>query len=81
MGVRFISVNDHFDTNENHNGNKELEIALKNLVNDMYAEIYRSVSALPENRNRSGAKDPKEMGTYLGFFEKTKMKIDQKCLC
>lgn len=35
LGVRFISVNDHFDTNEEHNGNKELEIALKNLVNDM----------------------------------------------
>ena len=30
-------MNDHFDTLLNHNGNKELEIALKNLVNDMYA--------------------------------------------
>ena len=29
----------------------------------------------------AGAKDPKEMETYLGFFEKTKMTIDQKCLC
>ena len=37
LGVRYISVNDHFDTLLNHNGNKELEIALKNLVNDMYA--------------------------------------------
>ena len=25
----------------------------------------------------AGAKDPKEMETYLGFFEKTKMTIDQ----
>lgn len=38
LGVRFISVNDHFDTCAEFNGNKELEIALKNLVNDMYAK-------------------------------------------
>lgn len=45
LGVRFISVNDHFDTNEEHNGNKELEIALKNLVNDMYArDVSKRVS-------------------------------------
>ncbi len=38
LGVRFISVNDHFDTLADQNGNKELEIAIKNLVNDMYAK-------------------------------------------
>ena len=38
MGVRFISVNDHFDTEQDYNENKSLEIALKNLVNDMYAK-------------------------------------------
>ena len=46
LGVRFIAVNDHFDTNEEHNGNKELEIALKNLVNDMYArDVSKRVSS------------------------------------
>ena len=38
LGVRFISVNDHFDTNAENNENKALEVALKNLVNDMYAK-------------------------------------------
>ena len=38
LGVRFISVNDHFDTDAANNENKALEIALKNLVNDMYAK-------------------------------------------
>ena len=36
--MRFISVNDHFDTDVEFNQNKALEIALKNLVNDMYAK-------------------------------------------
>ena len=38
LRVRLISVNDHFDTDEECNSNKELEITLKNLVNDMYAK-------------------------------------------
>lgn len=38
LGVRFISVNDHFDTDAKNNDNKALEVALKNLVNDMYAK-------------------------------------------
>lgn len=38
LGIRFISVNDHFDTEDGYNQNKSLEIALKNLVNDMYAK-------------------------------------------
>ena len=38
LGVRLISVNDHFDTDGKNNANKELEITLKNLANDMYAK-------------------------------------------
>ena len=38
LGVRFISVNDHFDTEQECNENKALEVSLKNLVNDMYAK-------------------------------------------
>lgn len=38
LGVRLISVNDHFDTDDEKNGNKELEVTLKNLANDMYAK-------------------------------------------
>ena len=59
MGVRFISVNDHFDTNAEHNGNKELEIALKNLVNDMYA---RDIS----KRVTTSRKQEQIQGKFLG---------------
>lgn len=47
LGVRFISVNDHFDTAEENNGNRELTVSLLNLVNDMYAKDIskRSVTA------------------------------------
>ena len=38
LGVRFISVNDHFDTEQECNENKALEVSLKNLANDMYAK-------------------------------------------
>lgn len=45
LGVRFISVSDHFDTEAEFYQNKALEIALKNLVNDMYAkDISKRVS-------------------------------------
>ena len=55
MGVRFISVNDHFDTCERYNANKELEIALKNLVNDMYAkDISKRVSSVRESEIANG---------------------------
>lgn len=54
LGVRYISVNDHFDTSEEQNGNKDLEIALKNLVNDMYARDIskRQVSVQRQNQLR-----------------------------
>lgn len=38
LKIRFISVNDHFDTDEAENDNKSMEIAIKNLVNEMYAK-------------------------------------------
>ena len=45
LGARFISVSDHFDTEAEFNQNKALEIALKNLVNDMYTkDISKRVS-------------------------------------
>lgn len=71
LGVRFISVNDHFDTNEEHNGNKELEIALKNLVNDMYA---RDVS----KRVSTSRKQDQIRGKFLGSSAPYGYKIDHE---
>lgn len=71
LGVRFISVNDHFDTNEENNGNKELEIALKNLVNDMYA---RDVS----KRVSTSKKQDQIRGKYMGGNAPYGYKIDKE---
>lgn len=38
LGVRFISVNDHFDTINGHDNKKNFEIVIKNLINDMYSK-------------------------------------------
>jgi len=55
LGVRYISVNDHFDTNEERNGNKEMEVALKNLVNDMYArDISKRLSVAKKQERLRG---------------------------
>lgn len=71
LGVRFISVNDHFDTKEDHNGNKELEIALKDLVNDMYA---RDVS----KRVSTTRKQEQIRGKFLGSNAPYGYQIDKE---
>lgn len=52
--MRFISVNDHFDTDVEFNQNKALEIALKNLVNDMYAKDISKRVAVSRSLNLQG---------------------------
>lgn len=56
LGVRFISINDNFDTNKEVNGNKALAIAITNLVNDTYARnVSRNVSisrAIERNKGK-----------------------------
>ncbi len=55
LGIRYISVNDHFDTSQEHNGNKDLEIALKNLVNDMYArDVSKRLSVTRQQEQLRG---------------------------
>lgn len=55
LGVRLISINDHFDTDDTMNENKALEIALKNLVNDMYArDISKRIVTLRKNEMERG---------------------------
>ena len=50
MQVRFISVNDNYDSNNNENGISSLEIPFKNLVYDYYSkDISQKISWLPPN--------------------------------
>lgn len=56
LGVRFISVNDHFDTEGDTNGNKGLGISLMNLVNDMYAkDVSKRVSTAVQSCIKRGS--------------------------
>ena len=58
LEVRLISVNDHFDTYDS-NTNKELEVTLKNLANDMYAkDISRKICSTKQQHI--------ELGKYSG---------------
>ena len=54
LGVRFVAVNDHYDSAKDSGGN-ELVISLKNLVNDLYAkDISQKINAALETKQRKG---------------------------
>ena len=82
LGVRFISVNDHFDSDARYNQNKALEVALKNLANDIYAKDVSKRVACSRNLDM---KNGKFVGSnapygYLVNIEdpKRKYKIDEE---
>lgn len=55
MGVRLISVNDRFDTEDRKCQGKDLEVTIKNLANDMYAkDISRKVASAHETNRKRG---------------------------
>lgn len=54
LGIRFVAVNDNYDSAKDNNGN-ELVISLKNLVNDLYAkDISQKINAALETKQRKG---------------------------
>ncbi len=54
LGVRFVAVNDHYDT-LNDNGQNELVLSLKNLVNDLYArDISKKISSALTIKRKNG---------------------------
>jgi len=55
LGVRFISVNDNYDTNNPDSNFDSLSISLKSLINDIYAkDISRKVTAALETKQKNG---------------------------
>jgi len=61
MGVRFLSVNDGYDSDHEGGHSEGLIVALKNLINDKYLrDISRKVS--------SSVKARRERGEYIGTF-------------
>lgn len=82
LKVRFISVNDHYDTDKEYSGNKSLEIAMKNLVNDLYA---RDVSTRVSMVRKQDIKRGKFTGSNAPYGYKVdeehplrRYKIDEK---
>ena len=59
MQVRFISVNDNYDSNNNENGINGLEVPFKNLVYDYYSKDI-------SQKMRSSVKVRQDKGYYFG---------------
>lgn len=59
MQVRFISVNDNYDSNNNENGINGLEVPFKNLVYDYYSKDI-------SQKMRSSVKIRQDKGYYFG---------------
>ncbi|WP_432400842.1 recombinase family protein [Wukongibacter sp. M2B1] len=63
IGVRFIAVNDNFDS-ENIKDNQDLEIALKSIINDSYAkDISKKIYTSLDAKKKSG----KFLGKYAPY--------------
>ena len=64
LGVRFISVNDGYDSSNPESNSECLAIALKSLINDVYAkDISRKATAALETKQRNG----EFIGTYASY--------------
>lgn len=78
LGVRFVAVNDNYDSAKDSGGN-ELILSLKNLVNDLYAKdisqkIHSSLSTKQRNGEFIGAFPP--YGYLKSPEDKHKLVID-----
>lgn len=71
LGVRFISVNDHYDSNNEHSDADEILIPFKNLLNDAYC---RDMSL----KVRSQLAVKRKSGQYIGSFPAYGYKKDPK---
>lgn len=56
LGIRFISINDNFDSKDGIKSDKSYEIAIKNIFNDLYAkDISNKVKASKEVKMKQGS--------------------------
>ena len=81
MGVRFVSINDGFDSHTSSNQNEGLIIALKSLVNNQYLKdisrkISSSIKARQDRKEYIGAYAP--YGYQKSKVVKGKLEIDEK---
>ena len=77
LGVRFISVNDHFDTENKTDDKKSFEITIKNIINDLYAkDISQKVSSTKQEKMKQGY----FIGTFAPYGYKAVRKDKGKVL-
>ena len=77
LGVRFISVNDHFDTEHKSDDKKSFEITIKNIINDLYAkDISQKVSSTKQAKMKQGY----FIGTFAPYGYKAVRKDKGKVL-
>ena len=54
-GVRFISINDHYDSDDYGENPAGLDLAIRNLINEMYSkDISRKIKSAVDLKKRSG---------------------------
>ncbi len=54
-GVRFISINDHYDSDDYGENPAGLELAIRNLINEMYSrDISRKIKSAVDLKKRNG---------------------------
>lgn len=77
LGVRFISVNDHFDTENKSDDKKSFEVTIKNIINDLYAkDISKKVSSTKQAKMKQGY----FIGTFAPYGYKAVKKDKGKVL-
>lgn len=55
IGVRLISVNDHYDSDRNYGMTGGMDVAFKNLIYQLYSrDLSRKIKSARKNRNRNG---------------------------
>lgn len=55
MGIRFIAVNEGYDSDKNYGMTGGMDVAFKNLIYQMYSrDLSRKVKSARQNRNRNG---------------------------
>ena len=54
-GVRFISINDHYDSDDYGENSAGHDLAIRNLINEMYSkDIFRKIKSAVDLKKRSG---------------------------
>ena len=81
FGTRFISVNDHFDSNDYEGTTGGLELALRNLINGLYSkDLSMKVRSAVKTRNRRGQYwgGDSFYGYQLDSYDKHKLIVDEE---